>query len=338
VQADYQLYDKPGTGVIAGKRTGCRDGAVFLNPITPYSAELHYRHGIYRSDVRGVNKRARRYQRIAVTAPTGEFRFDNLPEGDYYVACRASVPLDLLRHMPDAYRLQRRGYDVQVRGVSHVWEWKVGTASASNGVVSRVALATPERVRTSSPDLWDVSAFGKVVECRALLRSGADPNIRDSTGNTFLALRRSGAGPNTRDSTGNTPLLLAASLGHRRIVKLLVAHGADVNARNTSGVTALHAAAENGHARVVVMLVKYGADPVAKDQAGETSLHKAQRNGHRVTVDYLLEIEHPNDRRGHARESESRSEARRLEAEKWCRTNEAPEGFATCMEFHGFPQ
>jgi hypothetical protein len=55
-------------------------------------------------------------------------------------------------------------------------------------------------------------------------------------------------------------------------------------------------------------------------------------------VDYLLEIEHSNDRRGHARESESRSEARRLEAEKWCRINEAPEGFAARMDFHGFPQ
>jgi ankyrin repeat protein len=54
--------------------------------------------------------------------------------------------------------------------------------------------------------------------------------------------------------------MVAAGLGRKAVVKLLVAEGADITVADNDGCTPLYAASLNGHAGVVKLLVTEGAD------------------------------------------------------------------------------
>lgn len=126
-------------------------------------------------------------------------------------------------------------------------------------------------------------------------------------------------------SPGVTPLMLAAGLGHRAIVKLLLEHGADIeDISRDNGSTAIHFAAEHAHAGIVDLLLrngasvndlndinytpiiyaslagdletvkllfKNGADPTHIDQSGWNPLGWACRYGHSDIVRFLLGLE-----------------------------------------------
>ena len=86
---------------------------------------------------------------------------------------------------------------------------------------------------------------------------------------------------------GATALHMAASLGHVRTVKKLLAGGADYHAMNVRGKRALHLAAAGGHARVVKVLLAAGAGPGAADDNMCTALHDAASRGRAACVDVL---------------------------------------------------
>ena len=65
---------------------------------------------------------------------------------------------------------------------------------------------------------------------------------------------------NAQENGGWSPLIIAASKGNLRIVKLLLDHGADVNVRSGGDQTALYVACHNGFAHVMEELMKKGAD------------------------------------------------------------------------------
>ena len=71
------------------------------------------------------------------------------------------------------------------------------------------------------------------------------------------ALLRHGADPNVRDIDGDTPLITAASLGHTEVVQQLVAK-ADLMQVSPRGETALHVAAEAGFGDVASILIARG--------------------------------------------------------------------------------
>jgi len=63
-----------------------------------------------------------------------------------------------------------------------------------------------------------------------------------------------GADPEARNSVGNTSLLIASWLGRTENVRLLLERGANLDARNNEGTDALTAAQRQGHDDVVAIL------------------------------------------------------------------------------------
>ena len=133
---------------------------------------------------------------------------------------------------------------------------------------------------------------------RLLLECGADPNRRNSDGNTPLhtaftgvglfvfsagagdsgvvsALLRGGAKPNAKNNDGDTPLTLAVQRtdDDAKAVRLLLKHGANPNTRSRKGSAVLHLAAEEERPSVIAALLAGGAAPDAKDKQGDAALH-----------------------------------------------------------------
>lgn len=125
--------------------------------------------------------------------------------------------------------------------------------------------------------ITEAAALGKVDEVLRLIRSGearGDERIESHPWSTSLmlaasrrrvavlrALLTSGADPNLRDADGQTALMAAATSGLEESVTVLLAAGADVNAQDVLGDSALSAATNRGHAHIVRLLLAGGADP-----------------------------------------------------------------------------
>jgi len=75
------------------------------------------------------------------------------------------------------------------------------------------------------------------------------------------------------------PLQLAATHGHKEMVRYFISQGAKVDMKS-SGWAPLHDAAHHGHDGVVRLLIEEGADVEAKGQNGQTPLHHAALSGH----------------------------------------------------------
>jgi ankyrin repeat protein len=148
-----------------------------------------------------------------------------------------------------------------------------------------------ESMIKNSPDLINVrtggltplhqaATKGQLAVATYLLGSGAD--IESTT--AFVAPKG-----NNAPLPGSTSLMLAARVGHRSMVGLLLNHGAKVNTTITSsGETALHQAAENGFKAVVQTLLDNQADVNAPDKSKGTPLLAATAYGHLAVVELLL--------------------------------------------------
>ena len=92
----------------------------------------------------------------------------------------------------------------------------------------------------------------------------------------------------TKGSDGMTPLHVAAAMGQKDTVQLLLAKGADVNAKSNDGETPLQVAAITNSKDVAELLLDKGADIDAKDAHGVTPLYYAVARGGRDMVELLL--------------------------------------------------
>lgn len=102
-------------------------------------------------------------------------------------------------------------------------------------------------------------AYDSAAWVAACLEAGADPNARDTDGNTPLHRLTGGSGSD-----------------EGRSVSLLLAAGANPNARNILGKTPLHKVLEHrddSDFEVVVVLLEAGADPNARDQDSHPAFH-----------------------------------------------------------------
>jgi ankyrin repeat protein len=146
---------------------------------------------------------------------------------------------------------------------------------------------------------------GDLARVEALLASGADPNDhgRDhfaavhaaaAKGNTRIAkaLLRAGADINLRDKhlQERTPLFYAVEWGLLEMVQFILANGGAVNAKTRHGYSALHMATEPDGLPVLRVLVKSGADINATAENDTTVLQAAIQNRNSEAVAYLLEL------------------------------------------------
>ncbi|XP_044159670.1 LOW QUALITY PROTEIN: BRCA1-associated RING domain protein 1 [Bufo gargarizans] len=76
---------------------------------------------------------------------------------------------------------------------------------------------------------------------------------------TVEELLKSGANPNIKDNAGWTPLHEACNHGHTNVVEVLLRHHALVNTTGYQNDTPLHDAVKNGHVAIVRLLLQHGA-------------------------------------------------------------------------------
>ena len=117
--------------------------------------------------------------------------------------------------------------------------------------------------------LIDAAYWGKYDECRSLVQSGVDPDIKTEYG-------------------GWTAVMLAAESGHKNIVQLLCEAGARVNIRDDHGASALDIAAEEKKYPTCRYLIHAGADFSRSENA---ILELAADQGDLAMTKYLTEGE-----------------------------------------------
>ncbi len=133
---------------------------------------------------------------------------------------------------------------------------------------TELAVTAGPRRRTA---LQDAAAVGSVDSVRTLLDAGAEPNARDSFGQTALHVAST-----------------AEPLRAAEIVALLLARGADASMTDARGFTALHAGSAAGASAVVRALATRRELLEMTTPGGETALDLALRYGRDLAAEALV--------------------------------------------------
>lgn len=152
--------------------------------------------------------------------------------------------------------------------------------------------------------LFDAVAKGCLQLTTKILDNGAVVAARDRFGNTplLVAARMGhnkiidlmidrGAKVHQLNLAGSSALLRAVSNGRRKAAKRLLELGVDVNLANKKGMSPLIAASYTGKANIVKMLMDSGADPTAVDTSGKGPLVYAAGKGYLKIVTMLLDTD-----------------------------------------------
>ncbi|XP_056390022.1 BRCA1-associated RING domain protein 1 isoform X2 [Hyla sarda] len=89
-------------------------------------------------------------------------------------------------------------------------------------------------------------------------------------------LLKSGANPNVKDNAGWTPLHEACNHGHTNVVEVLLQHQALVNTTGYQNDSPLHDAVKNGHIAIVRLLLQHGASQDAVNIFGRRPVDYAE--------------------------------------------------------------
>ena len=146
-----------------------------------------------------------------------------------------------------------------------------------------------DRDKNGDTPLHVAALHNQLAVAQALIDAGADVNIRNNygaftPGDLGAVLSSSNHkdpvslltvhGVNVKDmKNGYTPLHLAEfSVGHRKMIELLVSKGADVNAQASSGATPLFFAVLRDQKDDIQFLLDHGANLNLPDAYGDTTL------------------------------------------------------------------
>lgn len=106
----------------------------------------------------------------------------------------------------------------------------------------------------------------------------------------ILAKKHSFFLPDKKNKRGSNAMFLAAGMGQKEMVDILIKNSASVNHKNDDGLTPLMMAVQNGHTEVVKDLFKAGAkEDKSKNNVGATLLMIAARLGHTDIVKLLID-------------------------------------------------
>lgn len=161
----------------------------------------------------------------------------------------------------------------------------------SSGLAKRLVDEDPSLLRVANDfgrlPLHSAAAAGALESAKALAKAAAEAGLideLDSAGNSALliaaasgnekmvkALLASGANPNLADSDGVAPLHLAAAIESESIVKQLLAAGADPMAVDNRGRTPSHYAALSGCDAVSDAISAAGGRDYEPDKSGKTA-------------------------------------------------------------------
>eukprot|EP00842_Homolaphlyctis_polyrhiza_P004798 jgi/Hompol1/5319/HPOL_000763-RA len=163
------------------------------------------------------------------------------------------------------------------------------TLAASQSFTDIVSLLVPRL----SP--MDVNHLTKTRRCALDFAASRDaPEI------VSLLLKVRGVDPNLRNTRDMTPIMVAAELGHTRVLKLLLDAAVtassdeslkvDINLQSSiDGNNALMYAVLGGHTEACQMLLAYGCDAMQWNLvSGDSVLHMAARKGFVNILDSLL--------------------------------------------------
>ena len=125
-----------------------------------------------------------------------------------------------------------------------------------------------------------------------LLQNGADINVRDSKGNTFLhktsdpdvvkiAIKQ-GVDVDVKNNNNETPLHKTKSSS---VAQMLIDFGANIALKDDLGNSLLHLTKEP---EIAAILIKNGIDPDTKNKQGVTALHNAWKNSSREILASVL--------------------------------------------------
>ncbi|XP_059910849.1 ankyrin repeat domain-containing protein 39 [Gadus macrocephalus] len=117
--------------------------------------------------------------------------------------------------------------------------------------------------------IWCAAMDGDMDRVKSLIKTGVDPNLRDSSRYTALHY--------------------ASRSGRLDVCAFLLQSGACTSPQTPGGATPLHRAAYCGHLDVVGLLLRHGADPRLCDDDGASPLHKAAERGHTDVCELLLQ-------------------------------------------------
>lgn len=174
--------------------------------------------------------------------------------------------------------------------------------SKALALVVALCCVTAGATSVTAPPLVEAAKKADREALRALLKTGADVNVKDGDGSTALLwvshwddtesadlLIRAGADVNAANDLGATPLWAASMNGSSAMVQRLLAAGANPNLALRLGESPLMIASRAGSAAVVKLLLEKGADPNARCCRGQTALMWATARKHADVVAVLLE-------------------------------------------------
>lgn len=140
-EADHAWALEKGTSIVIGEaflRTrggGIHTGAgrlVGLIPATPYTTEVYERQFIPRASLTPpIDKRLDHYSRFATADSRGEFRFEQLPAGTYYLECLITW------EVPRMNRFNASDIYMEETGAMAIGQVTVGSGETKRVVVTR---------------------------------------------------------------------------------------------------------------------------------------------------------------------------------------------------------